>query len=136
MPASWNEENVSWVWDASTTLAFGNPLFASVKEWDSAPGAVVAWSSCRAGVQGVQRIGKILLLGAPTGENITLEVVPYQLHPGEDYCPMMNHCDPPQYPSSCVAGGSFTLNGGGGGAACTISTVEESTWSIVKGLYQ
>jgi len=136
MPTSWNEENVSWVWDASVTLGFGNPLFAMDTDWDSVPGAVVAWSSCRAGVHGVQRIGKILLLGAPTANNITLEVMPYQLYPREDYCPMMNTCDAPTYPSGCVTGGSFTLNGGGGGAACTISSVEESTWSIVKGLYQ
>ena len=29
MPDTWNEENVSWVWDASVTLAYGNPLFAA-----------------------------------------------------------------------------------------------------------
>ena len=133
MPASWNEENVSWVWDASAALSFGNPLFAG--DDGSVPGAVVAWSACRAGVHGVQRIGKILLLGAPTAENTTLEVKPYQLHSGEDYCAKMNQCNDPIYTSDCVGAGSFTLNGPGSWV-CTVSAVEEQTWTVVKSFYQ
>ena len=53
MPATWNEENVAWVWDTSITIAFGNPLFAGSSDWDAAPGGVVAWSACRVGVHGM-----------------------------------------------------------------------------------
>lgn len=135
MPDTWNEENVSWVWDASVTLAFGNPLFAATDEWDDpGPGGVIAWSSCQPSQGSTRRIGKILILGAPTSENITLRILPFQLHPREPYCPMMNQCDSPTFTTTCVQGGTFVLNGTN--KNCNITAVEELTWTALKGLYQ
>jgi len=137
LPATWNQENVSWAWDASLTLAFGNPLFAANPEqWDDrGAGATIAWSTCQdpAGARSV-RIGKILILGAPTQESVTLRIKPFQLHPGEPFCPIMTHCDAPVFSTTCVAGGTFVLNGTN--RNCNITAVENTTWSEVKNLYQ
>ena len=137
LPTTWNQENVSWVWDAALTLALGNPLFAAnPNQWDDpGPGATIAWSTCQnpAGASSV-RIGKILVLGAPTQESITLRVRPYELYPGETTCPIMLHCDDPVFSKACVAGGSFVLNGTN--RHCNITAVEATTWSEVKNLFQ
>jgi hypothetical protein len=134
-PATWNPSNVVWSLDTSTTIAFGNPLFSGVSDanWDNESGTVVAWNSCQ--TQGMQRIGKIILLGAPTGENITLQVTPFYMGSHEELCVSMNRCDNPYYSRACVTGGSFTLNGQGS-SNCTPTAVALSSWSAVKSLYQ
>lgn len=140
MPSTWNETNVVWSLDTSTTLSFGNPLFPGVSTaaWDDISGSVVVWNHCRVGVGSQQRIGKIILLGAPTGEDVTLQVEPFQLNRQEPYCARMNLCDAPFYTAICVDAGSFTLNGipKGDGETCSVLAVEESTWSTVKSFYQ
>jgi hypothetical protein len=135
MPDTWNESNVIWSLDTSVTLGVGNPLFSarSPAPWDDASGTTVAWNTCQD--QLTQRIGKIILLGAPTGENITLRITPFRLHLQEDYCVMMNACDAPYFTKTCVKGGSFTLNGQGS-SKCIITAVQETSWSAVKSLYQ
>jgi len=136
LPDTWNEENVSWVWDASVTLAYGNPLFAATDEWDDpGPGGVAAWGSCQPIQGSTRRIGKILILGAPTADNITLSIQPFQLNFNQPYCPMMNQCDAPFFTKVCVSGGTFVLNGTNN-KNCNITAVEETTWTAMKSLYQ
>jgi hypothetical protein len=135
-PDSWNQENVSWVWDASVTLGYGNPLLAPSDSGNNlGAGGIAAWSSCQPKQGSTRRIGKILILGAPVPENTMLRITGFTVNPNEPHCPMMNRCDNPYYSTVCVQGGSFVLNGTNS-KNCSITAVEELTWTAVKGLYQ
>jgi hypothetical protein len=130
-PESWTADNVLWVPDAGVTINMGHPLFTNPIH-PSTPGVNVAFSAC----QGNERVplGRVILLGARTPEDVHLRVVGYQLLPSEPRCPIVFDCTFPTYPMVCVGGGEIVLNGSAP-AGCEVA-VEARTWSSVKTLYR
>lgn len=133
MPEGWTPETALWVPDAGAGANIGHPLFGTPTHPD-VPGVNVVFPSCQGTVGETTKIplGRIILIGAPTPENVHLRVEGFDLVPPDPDCPFVTDCS--LYPKFCVGGGEIILNGNGTGG-CAVA-VSENTWSHVKGLYR
>ena len=134
-PETWTVENALWVPDPGTTLNLGTPLFATPAGYND-PGVYIGFSGCRTGAAGDHvQLGRIILLGAPTPENVHLRVEGsrpwWNLPP---VCPLTIACDGLYSTKVCVGGGEFVLNGSVP-ASCQVA-VTPTTWTSVKKLYE
>ena len=134
VPATWTPENVLWVPDIGTAISLGNPLFPTPQHPLTA-GVNVTYSAC-AGSPSNRRValGRVVLLGPPTEDNVHLRVTGFDLVPPDPDCPFVAACDAPYYSKVCVGGGEIVLNGEAP-SSCQVA-VEENTWSNVKSLYR
>jgi hypothetical protein len=131
-PESWTQQNVLWVPDVGTTITVGNPLFPSGPY--PRAGVGIAFSKCQTGGDTHRvTLGRIVLLGPPTADNVHLQVTTTTIW--EDVtCPAVNRCDGPAYPYACVGGGEVVLNGPAP-SSCQLA-VEERTWTNIKALFR
>jgi hypothetical protein len=133
IPAGWTPQNALWVPDAGVTVNIGHPLFANTVH-PQTPGVNLAFSRCLAFPEDdTIPLGRIILLGAPTPENVTLRVQGYKLVPTDPDCVIVTHCAP-YYEIGCIAGGEIVLNGNKS-TGCQVAVAEE-TWTKVKRLYR
>jgi hypothetical protein len=136
IPESWTPNTALWVPDVGVGINLGHPLFANPIHEDT-PGVNLAFAACQGNSGEVTRVplGRIVLLGAPTPQNVHLRVVGFDLVPTDPDCPFVTNCDAPAgYPKFCVGGGEIVLNGPGTGG-CAVA-VSEATWSHIKELYR
>jgi len=133
-PAAWTPENVLWVPDVGSAISLGNPLFPTPLHPATA-GVNVAFSSC-VGSPTNRRVplGRVVLLGPPTEDNVHLRVSWFDLVPPDPNCPFVLACDAPIFSMVCVGGGEIVLNGDAP-SSCQVA-VEENTWTNVKALYR
>jgi len=134
-PDTWNAQNVLWVPDTGVTISIGHPLFANAV-YENSGGTALAMPPCRSGA-GWERIplGRLVILGAPTPENVHLQVAGAPLTPREQDCPVGFLCDEPTFSQYCVRGGEAFLNGDNATQSCQVG-VEESTWTAIRVLYR
>ncbi len=131
-PETWTQQNVLWVPDVNTGVSIGNPLFPNATY--PRAGVGIAFHSCQApGSSRRVELGRIVLLGPPTADNVRLQVTTTTIWPHVP-CPAMLRCDAPSFSYVCVGGGEVVLNGPMP-ASCQMA-VEEGTWSNVKALYR
>lgn len=134
VPATWTPENVLWVPDVGSALSLGNPLFSTPAHPERA-GVNIAFYDC-AGSSTNRRVslGRVVLLGPPTEDNVHLRVSWFDLVPPDPNCPFVVTCDAPIYSKVCVGGGEIVLNGDAP-SSCQVA-IEENTWTNVKSLYR
>lgn len=132
-PETWTPQNVLWVPDVGTAISLGNPVFPTPLH-PYTPGVDVTFSSCqRASTNSRVPLGRIVLLGPPTADNVRLRVTWFDLVPSDPNCPFVLDCSPGAE-KVCVGGGQIVLNGPPP-ANCQ-TAVEARTWSNVKRLYE
>ena len=134
VPATWTPENVLWVPDVGSGISLGNPMFGTAAHPDRA-GVNVALYDC--GGSSTNRrvpLGRVVLLGPPTEDNVHLRVSWFDLVPPDPNCPFILDCDAPIYSKVCVGGGEIVLNGDEP-ASCQVA-IEESTWSNIKSIFR
>jgi hypothetical protein len=129
-PETWKPRDVLWVPDVNVVINVGHPIFPNPVHPNS-PGVNIAFGSC----QGSTRVplGRIVLLGPPTSDNVRLRVTWFELGGADPNCPFVTNCDAPAFPMVCVSGGEIVLNGPPPSNCQT--AVEERTWTTVKRLY-
>jgi len=135
-PTGWSPATALWVPDAGVGINLGHPLFPNPTH-EETPGVNVAFATCQGSEGEVTKVplGRLILLGAPTPQNVQLRVVGFDLVPPDPDCPFVTNCDiQAGYPKFCVGGGEIVLNGPGSGG-CAVA-VFESTWSSIKELYR
>jgi hypothetical protein len=134
VPDTWTPENVLWVPDVGATISLGNPAFLSTIH-PATPGVNIAFSTCQTG-SGTHRVplGRLVLLGPPTADNVHLQVTGFDLVPVDPDCPIAFRCDSPYFSKACVGGGEIVLNGPA--PKSCILAVEERTWTNIKSLYR
>jgi len=128
VPAEWTDKTAIWV-PATGAINIGHPVFPIPNRPDR-PGVNVAFSNCQ---RGRVELGRLILLGAPTPENVVLRVEIFKLFPDEPDCVLTFACDFPAFSRACVGGGQIVLNGPGAG--CQVA-VDADTWTGVKLLYR
>ena len=132
-PAGWTPQNVLWVPDAGLAINLGHPLFATPVH-PLTPGVNVTFNACQSSPEGAKiELGRLILLGAPTPENVTLRVKPYELVPPDPDCAFVTYCAP-YFEKVCVGGGEIVLNGPKS-TGCHVAVAGE-TWTKVKRLYR
>lgn len=111
IPATWTPENVPWVPDVGTAISLGNPLFPTPLHPATA-GVNIAFSSC-VGSSTSRRVplGRVVLFGPPTEDNVHLRVSWFDLVSPDPNCPFVTSCGIPGYLKVCVGGGEIVLNG-------------------------
>ena len=129
VPESWTPQNVLWVPDVGSTISIGNPLFPTAPYPPA--GVAVSFRSCQRSSR--VELGRIVLLGPPTGDNVRLQVTTTTIWPHVP-CPAVTRCDIPRYSYACVGGGEVVLNGEEP-ASCQVA-IEESTWSNIKSIFR
>ena len=133
IPATWTPQNVLWVPDVGSTFSLGNPLFPTPPR--ATAGVNVVFSSCKqASTNRRVPLGRVVLLGPPTEDNVRLQVSRFDLVPPDPNCPFIVACDAPTYSKVCVGGGEIVLNGDEP-ARCQVA-IEADTWTTVKSLYR
>jgi len=134
-PASWTPQNVLWVPDVDAVISLGHPIFPNPIHPDI-PGVNIAFGDCQqAATNNRVPLGRIVLLGPPTSDNVHLRVTWFELAASDPECPFVTNCDLRHgFPMVCVGGGEIILNGPPP-ADCRTTAVEESTWTTVKRLY-
>ncbi len=133
VPAGWTPQNALWVPDAGLAINLGHPLFATPVH-PQTPGVNVTFRSCQSFPEGATiPLGRIILLGAPTPENVTLRTQAYELVPPDPDCVFVTYCEP-YYEKVCVGGGEIVLNGTKS-TGCQVAVTAE-TWTKVKRLYR
>lgn len=133
-PEGWTPSNALWIPDNGVALSMGHPLFAGPPH-EEMSGLNVTFSSCQQ-VEGSNTVplGRIILLGAPTPENVHLQVESFVWAGSDPACPFATDCIVPEFNIFCVGGGDIILNGDDS-ARCMVS-VEGHSWSVVKELYR
>jgi hypothetical protein len=127
-PGSWTPENVLWVPEPGVPVAGGNPIFPN--PLFPLGGATVVATSCR--MTDRVELGRIVLLGPPTGDNVRLWVTTTEVGGARVRCPAVISCEfGADY--ICVGGGEIVLNGSAP-KNCQLA-VEPRTWTTVKRLY-
>jgi hypothetical protein len=135
VPEGWTTQNALWVPEPTSAISLGHPLFATAIH-PSTPGVNVAFHECQSRPSGgTVLLGRIVLLGAPTPENVHLRVTGFQLFPEEPLNPFVLICDAPMYSKAVVGGGEFVLNGPQPLNCAGTTAVVPSTWSSVKQLF-
>jgi len=131
-PESWTPQNVLWVPDDKVVINIGHPMFPNPSHpYD--PGVNVAFGACQESSASVRvSLGRIVLLGPPTGDHVRLRVSWFKLGSADPRCPFITNCER-GYPKVCVEGGEIILNGPPTSSCPT--AVEASTWTTVKRLY-
>lgn len=131
-PESWTPQNVLWVPDVESVFSVGNPIFPN-HPYDEG-GVAVIFSTCQTGGTSHRvTLGRIVLLGPPTADNVHLKVVTTGIYGSRVPCPAVTRCDAPAFSYACVGGGEVVLNGPAP-ASCQVA-VEERTWTSIKSLY-
>jgi len=131
-PDTWTPQNVLWVPDVGTVISLGNPVFPTSMH-PFTPGVNITFGDCqRSSTNARVPLGRVVLLGPPTADNVRLRVTWFDLVPTDPNCPFITDCSP-GYPKVCVGGGEIVLNGPPP-ANCGVA-VEERTWGSVKRLY-
>lgn len=134
IPDFWTTQNVLWVPDVGVAASVGNPAFVTTIHPET-PGVNVAFGTCHSASENSRvPLGRLVLLGPPTADNVHLQVTGFDLVPTDLDCPIVFRCDPPTFSQACVGGGEIVLNGPAP-TSCALA-VEERTWSTVKSLYQ
>ena len=136
MPEGWSSATALWV-PADGVINVGHPLFPGPPHEDT-PGVNVAFGTCQGSATEPTKVplGRLILVGAPTPNNVHLRVEGFKLIPIDPDCVFVTNCDAPLgYPKLCVGGGEFVLNGTSS-AGCGAVAVSEETWSQVKQLYR
>jgi hypothetical protein len=131
-PAGWTSANALWV-PADGTLNIGHPMIPSPPR---KRGAIVVFTASP-GAEGTGTkgpLGRLVLLGAPTPENVHLRVERCEFTDRDPQCPFVLDCNSPDFDGVCVEGGEIVLNGAAA-TGCGVA-VSASTWSAVKSLYQ
>jgi len=133
VPATWTPQNVLWVPDTGTVISLGNPAFVSSIH-PNTPGVNVTFHDCKVAPE-VDRVplGRLVLLGPPTADNVHLQVAGFYLVPNDPPSPMVTICGP-GYEKVGIGGGEIVLNGPAPNS-CAMA-VEERTWTNVKALYR
>lgn len=129
-PATWTPQNVLWVPDQLAPVSAGDPLFGTPTYPNG--GVYVGSPQCMVGDR--VELGRLVLLGPPTADNVHLQVTSLGMYGPQRDCPEMQHCDAPRYSSFCVGGGEIVLNGPAP-SSCQLA-VEQRTWTNVKSLYR
>ena len=132
-PATWNAQNVLWVPDIGLTISLGHPLFPNAI-YDDSGGANLVFSDCVPTIDTDKiPLGRLVILGAPTPEDVHLRVEGVQLGLDPD-CPFRSSCELLNIQKLCVGGGEAFLNGQTN-VNCTVA-VEETTWTQVRLLFR
>jgi len=135
IPNTWTPQNVLWVPDVGTAVNLGNPIFPSSLH-PFTPGVNIAFSSCQSNATSTHvSIGRLVLLGAPTADNVRLQVQGFDLKPTGHWpgCPFVTDCSQ-AFVKFCVEGKMIVLNGPPTGTCPT--AVEQTTWSNIKAMYR
>lgn len=134
-PEGWLPTNALWIPDNGVAISMGHPMFAGPPH-EEVSGLNVTFSSCQQIEAGdTVPIGRIILLGAPTPENVRLQVESFVWSGGDPDCPISTDCIYPEFNIFCVGGGGIVLNGDDS-AGCNVVSIESHTWSVVKKLYR
>lgn len=134
IPRTWTPENVLWVPDDAVVVNIGNPVFPGPYH-PSTPGVNVAFSTCKLhGSSTTVPIGRLVLLGPPTADNVRLRVFGFDFRRGfwNPY-PTVMDCSI-AFVQIPVRGGEIVLNGPSSSACPT--AVAQRTWTSVKAMYR
>lgn len=135
MPPGWGPQNVLWVPDVDLGLTLGNPMWPGTYYEDSG-GVNIALPACTGPGPSNVHLGRLVILGAQTPDDVVLRVEPVQLVPTDPDCIIVNDCIAPVYGKQCIEGGQIILNGTGSSQAGCVVAVEEATWTTVRQLYR
>jgi hypothetical protein len=94
-------------------------------------GGNIAFPTCQTGTANVILLYTVTYFASDAQSNRVLSVLKHSAPSNPNFqCPLMVLCDSPVFTKVCVTGSQGIING----PPCTVS-VEDKSWSAVKGLY-
>jgi len=135
LPPTWSPANVLWVPDPNLSFTLGSPMFPG-SIYTTSGGVNIILPACTGPEPSRVMLGRMVILGAPTPEDVLLRVEAVKLVPPDPDCVAANDCIVPSHLLRCIGGGQILLNGTGSVQPSCQVAVEEATWSTVRQLYR